>query len=137
MACLRVGLDAEDRAGTVLRQLRHDSGKIDPVESFARVAVAVSGRKLEPVLARPCRCRWTCSRWSIGLITFPMSESKVWPPATKPIEKQAQPGRLSGHEKSASESTVATARAGPLAAPRNATVMIGSTVSDGQLMAPG
>jgi hypothetical protein len=66
-----------------------------------------------------------------------MSGSKRWPPATKPIEKQAQPGTLSGHEKSAAASTVADARTRLVAAARNATVTIGSTVSPGQLIAPG
>jgi hypothetical protein len=43
------------------------------------------------------------------VITFPISESEVWPPTVNPIAKHDQPGRLTGQEKSAIESTVATA----------------------------
>ena len=45
MARLRVGLDAEQRAGTVRRQLRCDLGKVDTVEDLACVPLAVHGRE--------------------------------------------------------------------------------------------
>ena len=48
MARFRVGLDAEERAGTVYWQLSHNYAEVDAIEDLARVSLAIHGCELDP-----------------------------------------------------------------------------------------